>query len=816
MTDPERKPYIPPETNVEYVIMAEFDNKYGHTLKYQYPHYIPGFESSIEMSSQSKNALYLASLMMPSNVEHNLSTGAVDFTNFMLYFNYKSKCYELLPSAANNPEDTIFFLSVVKAEENTKDARGAKIKAVAFGTRLKCSKSFKPIIQLTLENLMRYDTYGTTVPFLIDFYNSINSIDLSFVKQIHENRALQNIFSGINSEHSLRDVMDKSSDKQHEILQFLNIPDRDKYGNRIELIKGHLTISYDAYKPREPFRNFNRRPLLIDLIQDTPMGITIKYNNLVANFLSKLIPLLRKGDIIKTSLKIIINSKQLPKYEICEFVLALSSLMGCLSSANIMQNCRNERVVILPYMEVGMLDLIKQYFSSMQSENVIAIIGTANPIFKLQSNLWDFYYDVDTDTIIEFNKEKAAGFQKKLESLSLKKMLNRRNSTLSVSLMDTHIDSSLMTIFLEIISLEKTNNSTIIQILRKINLFQSLNRNIFKTDIASDNVLDEYLTSYRDFIFFDDLFTNESLKVARLLDSLSDMVNTIFDSQESSQIPYQPLNGKMVLRMNEILHEIYEYLSNGNSSLEIFLSVCLSFPLVTTTENSMYSAASFGNINNASAMNNFAKTILHNLRINNSWVHLVDSNIHDTASETFAKDRSLNLLFFPLLLNSEVKEKPVEYMYSEETPASSVNERPRSVAFKWMLNIANNKTLDNSMESSSVKSSSEAYSISSVPTSKLISPILSNDSSLSIKMDYEEIQQLVTISKNISFRILQLIENHAIGKVMLEQNLHAYFQLVYHCMKLQQRNDFTNYEIRLSKTEHSFRPMLHGDQQERR
>lgn len=230
----------------------------------------------------------------------------------------------------------------------------------------------------------------------------------------------------------------------------------------------------------------------------------------------------------------------------------------------------------------------------------------------------------------------------------------------------------------------------------------------------------------------------------------------------------------------------------------------MCYPFVTAETNT-YS------LMNPSSSSNNKKESVRNFGIDNSWLRLVDDNSRNSVIETFQKDRSLCLFILPLLFNPEPKEKPRVYVVPEEVPSNDFNERPKSLAFKWMFNLGNNKSMENSIDSYSLQSGSEAYSISSVPTSKLISTTLSNNSSLSAKIDHEELKHQITTSRNLSLKILQLIENHVIGKALLKNNLPPYFFMVFRCMKSQQRNDFANYEARLSETEDSFRSVLYNN-----
>lgn len=806
MRELQDKPYDTPEPNVRYAITAEFDNKYGPTLKYQYPSCIPGFNSVTgnKLGNDSKYAFHLASLMLPSNVEQKLSSSA-DYTVFILYFNSSTECYELFPTANSGLDDALFFISAVIAQEDTKDSRGAKIKAMALGTKLKFFNSFKPAILQLLQNLMRYDTYETTMPFLIDIYQSINSIDLSYIQKIHENKVLQNIFGGVDSDECLRNLLDYRSDARDEVLQYLGMPDQDRYGNRIRMMKGHLVMTYDAYIPREPFKNFKRNPLVVDMVRGTPIDIEIKYCDLIAKFMIKLIPLLRKKSPENFSFKIIVHSDVLPKNAICQFVLALSTLMNCFTSQKKSKYYENGLIAIFPYMEVSMMDPIKSYFASLDCSHHFIIMGTANPIFKLQQELWDLFYDIDKDILLEPNQEKTLGLNRKWDSMSIRKMLNR-NSTISISTADSEYEICLLSKFFEVILQEKPSNATTISLLKKLNFFQLLHKDYFRDDetMFDDAAFNDYLITYKDFVIFDDFFNDKTFKVARLLDNLSEVIDKLFAAQDAPQDTYQPFNATLLPMLNNTLNEIYRYLLSGNKNLEIFMSTCMCYPFVTAETNT-YS------LMNPSSSSNNKKESVRNFGIDNSWLRLVDDNSRNSVIETFQKDRSLCLFILPLLFNPEPKEKPRVYVVPEEVPSNDFNERPKSLAFKWMFNLGNNKSMENSIDSYSLQSGSEAYSISSVPTSKLISTTLSNNSSLSAKIDHEELKHQITTSRNLSLKILQLIENHVIGKALLKNNLPPYFFMVFRCMKSQQRNDFANYEARLSETEDSFRSVLYNN-----
>lgn len=800
----QQDPYVPPEDNVHYLLTAEFDNKYGPTLKQVYPKQIVGFDCKLEAGKNCKNAFNLASLMIPNNVEYNTS-GEADCTIFILYRNTDTQSYQLFPVNKNdktkdvnlqdktNSEDpdTLFFLSFVKAKKEISNLRGTKIKSIALGTPIKSFNMFRPVLISALDRLMSAETDEETSTVLQHCFNLMNSLDLSYIEKIHANYPLQELVSAIDDTETLKSLFDDKSESAKTSLKLLGLEPHEKYGNRISLKDGNISIEYDAYKPAEDIAVLKAKPLLTSISHPVPIDVTIRYNLRLANFLRQFVSLLYGLSTENYSFRVIINSNKLSKNVISQFILALSNFMSCFYSDKI-QYYKNGTTIIFPYMEVSMMDAVRKYFQSCTSQHLFAIIGTANPIFKVQEDLWDYYYDLDNNVLYQSNDESDEHKSIGWDSISIKKMLLKSSAAAPKTPGPTRM--GLMEKFLKAIVEEMPRNSTVINVLKRVNILQLIDIYTFKksNEYAERTLLDEYIISYRDLIVFPELFSHSSLLSIRLLTSLNEVMISLYGSQEGPSERQESLN-----ELYDILSKINSFFSLEKSNLEQFMSICLKFPFFQLSLDGNLRKKDFATIDLKKEWN-------ENFRSTNSWMYMINIRDIDAVIGTFSEDRSLNLLCLPLLLNPDVKGRAhITTSTSNQTTIEVEPKQSRSATIKWMLNLSTSKLIDTALDNLTMKSNSELSSVSSASISKDLPPstLLSgtNTSSLSSKVSYELMQNRTRDIKKLTLKLLQTIEGHPIGKILIDKSVHPFLKRVYECSVLEHVNETKELESHVSK-----------------
>ena len=408
--------------NVLYILSSEFDNKKGADLKYQYPHPIPGFEpsgnesktrtstiKSLPSSSSSAAAaalgpFHLANMMIPDSIERE--TGRADFTVFVLYWNAELQQYQFIPSQLapittddksnsstkkkNGSKDStysgypdkIFFMNAVKTVSDKRNERGSKVRSVAIGTTMCNFSIFKPVLLAVLDRLMDIDSGSERyLTCLASAFDSINKLDLSLLKEFHcyatkqhyphqqQRQILQSVAA---DEGTVRAIFDPERGPYRELLGRYS----SSKGGNVDIKLNRVTYTLpDLIVAR------NKVTLIADLVdgyclEDT--SLSAKINSMLLKFLSLILPAFQKRP---TRWRLIVTSTKLSKDTLTQFVLALSTLIGCFPFSS-------SPVLALPYVNISFVDTLRDFDFSM-------IIGTANPIFKSQENAWEFYYNLD-------------------------------------------------------------------------------------------------------------------------------------------------------------------------------------------------------------------------------------------------------------------------------------------------------------------------------------------------------------------------------------------------------------------------------------
>lgn len=786
------------ESNILYILTSKFDNKYGPTIVSQYPKHIAGFAQK-----GAQKTIQLASLMIPNNIEHRAAAGA-DCNTFKLYFNKIDSSYQLLPPINEQIEENskepsqISFINLVRAQSDKNDSRGSKIRSIALGTTLSNVEIMKPFLLMALEDMMLNDDDDND-KLVKNCFGTLNSIDLSAVRAILEDQPLQQMLQAVVNKNSLNNALDDNTESATRVRKMLKLTPIDRYGNRMLLDKGRIRIHFDQYAADSQFNHLTKDPLSIDLIACLPMHAKTCGHPLLS-FLQRLVPLLENIPSTNYSFKIIINSDKSSKEQLCQFVIALSSLFGCFPHVS---SSRSPCAISLPYIEVSMINTIKQYFEKHCKSLTFCVMGTANPIFKHHTELWDFYYNLDDETMLLSNDRSDNQRNSLWDPQLLKKFLHMNINEMAPFQNQDHIRIGLLAKFLGIIKEENPNSSEALSALKKVNVIQLMHlNNILNFGHGRDfNLLNSYLIGYKDFVIFDEFFRPASLQYMRWFTTLDSIIDCLFRSDQNLSERQQDLGS-----LHDILTDILQNIGTSTSNLEAFLASGFNYPFLRSFVGGNLLRKDFAGIN-------VQKEIHENWKKGKSWLHIVDQeSIGDGVIKYFVRDRSLNLLSLSLLLNSNIRRPKNSKTKSLDrnsgtsalpvsTATASLNSdyegrRPRSMSLKWMLNLANPRSRDSILDTVSLRSGSDAsvYSFpsatsypmtngsgSSSSMSSASSSITSSSSKVSFKFLRGETEKI----KKLAFEILSKIEEHPIGEILIKSSLNPFLQLVYEGSKVE-------------------------------
>lgn len=631
-------PIVHNDENIKYVISAEFDNKQGAILKYQYPKCIPGFKTNTlgEYSSIDEQTLNIASLMIPDNVERY--PGRPDFSMFILYKDKINQEYKLFPTANSlqdnnvaqitggmiseqeeidasskmseastiyddDSDDTLFFLNVVNTIIDESNERGAIIQAISMGTTMRNLLIFKPLLVMTLHYYMTYPREDR-LQVLIDFFVMINSLDMSLLRRTHSRYRLQRILQSINDLDILTKIFDLNMGNCSRIMKFNQNTTKDALGNKLTIENGKIVQYFTTFHPVVLSDFLIQLPLRANIIKSEPIPLELNYNNKVLKFLTLLIPELNKLDSTAIVRKLVINSTIHSKDLISQFVLSLSNLMGGHSHGNSVPYFKGRPVLFFPYMDISMVDALRSHIEPESDfANSFVIIGTANPIFKFQPDIWDFYYDLDNELL--YNSDQAGQ-----ERLTLKQELKNGTSSFKKLLVKPHsatigailnIDDNyddtnfnrnktgLTMKFVQYLQDGMHDNETVVSVLRRTCILQilallpveseKLKMTAATTKRGTSNELslkDEYVNTYRDFILFPYFFDYNSLQIIKHMRTLV----LALDNLKSLDLPLTPTE-KIYSEISIIYETIKSFFiiaCSSKQNLDCLIAILLNFP----------------------------------------------------------------------------------------------------------------------------------------------------------------------------------------------------------------------------------------------
>ncbi|QLQ78416.1 hypothetical protein HG537_0A06630 [Torulaspora globosa] len=777
--------------SVLYVLSGEFDNKYGPIISCQYPRDVPGFGSVRDRNVD--NVSSLASLLIPTNAEHRTLT-APDSNVFTLFLNQHTRNYQLLPSFDMVTMETdvqdparLNFISVVKTLRDESNSRGAKIRSIALGTTLKNVEVLKPFLMEALVHIMDANDVNGIKKVLMNCFQALNRLDLYTIETgLYKNPIRQTLCS-VRRKSLLQSLLSDDQQLGKDMLKILGLGGCDRFGNKIELKNGKLLVHFTDMSVQSPFENLIQKPIEMSLFNCMPSHIK-NANLLVFRFLQKLIPMLGKLSSSDYSFRIIANSHNLPKEQICQFVVTLSQLMGCFDKAENTQYYEGANVLILPYAEVSMIKSIKQFYATCDFANLFTIIGTANSIFRQHKYLWDYYYDIDEDTLQTSNND-VNNNQNSLWDNNLFKKLLPKSINDGASLHNIDSDRmGLMAAFVSLINDMKPDDENILSTLRKINVLQ-IESQLREFRIDDTSLCSRYVTGFKDFITFNHLFTQKSLTVIRQFSNLDHIISNLYDPAQSLTTRQELLS-----QLIELLKEIISFIGKSEENLTIFLNIALDYsPFQSLSEGNLM-------VRDFSATN-LRYEIAETLKKNKSWISITDNTDTRGIFETFAKEQAFNLLSMSFLLNLDIhkpkitKSTNLDGAFADSLSISSSNSgnsnieirRPRSMSLKWIKNLHLHKSSDNFVElstnhwldTSSVSSLPGRLTPSKSSNTGSMSSVSSISSSSSRKVNYKGFRQKTENIKKLTTEILSKIKNHPIGTFLIDEEMSSFSQILF-------------------------------------
>lgn len=756
----------PCKTNVDYLLTAEFDNRFGPVIRDQYPSVIPGFGYEVEDYNQKYGVFNLASLMIPNNAEYN-TNDEPDTTVFMLYRNCETMKYELFPS--KQVDQTLCFVNVVYAQENELNSRGTNIKAVALGTTMVDFMAFKPFVLECLRRYMKLTNKDDITPVLKACFKLLNRAELSFVRKLHGNSIRQSLLQSLGDDTRLKEWLDEESSGGSVFKGLLKCHHHDKYTNRIALRGGKISITLQGYRPKREFIDLSKIPLEFDAVTRGPITWNMKYDPKISKFLLNFIPLLQKRDTCGGfRFKLIIYSWQIKSSALSQFVITVSNLMGITNSTGIFSD---KPCITLPFVDVSIISPLKEYLA-LQDQGIFLVMGTTNPIFKSQDGLYDYYYDLDNELISEVSDGGDKITPNKWDVTALKKLFII-NSSSSSSSGETPRMGFLQKL-IEYINEQETNFSKIVLSFQKANVMQLLQLNYQMQDINPRYLFDEYITKYRDVVVFPDIFEAETLNTLHLLMTINDMMTRLYQFD----LPILE-RSTLLCQLDDLFSEIYSFINTDEDHLEKFLMACLRYPFVFPCSQYNLQEDNLAKVNLKQELKNYFKD-------DKIWLSLVEDPMEPSSLlSKFTKDRSLSLICLPLLFNPNIKvtKNPISE-HSDvmiKSPANASIRRRRSVNIKQMLNFGRSR--ESMTDISPLRSTSEA----STTSSNSISGKLYNSESPSVqssKLNHVDMNKKSKDVRNLAYKIICTIQTHFIGGFLIDQSLAPFFKIVLESFRL--------------------------------
>ncbi|SCU93413.1 LAMI_0E14290g1_1 [Lachancea mirantina] len=757
--------------NVQYIIASEFDNKLGPVVKFQYPKSIPGFKTNFNSIGTN-----LASLMIPNSIESK--PGDTDFTVFILYKTRKH-AYSIYPIesqevsegnswsstiieereqelsgddddavAAGSDEDfglstsddsPLFFFNIASSVRDTTNKRGARIKSIGMGTKMSNFLILKPILVMLLHEYLRLPNGGTSM--LVECFNMINSLDLSTVRHIHGDQCLQAVLSSIGDEDAVKTLLDPSSESLRKIIGLNILPESDQFGNKIRFKSKNIEYQFNIFQTSDLPNYFTKIPLQIDLITYDPIPVEIRYNDLVLKFVARFLQKMYRCKQSSMSWRLVVNCCKLPKDTLCQFVIALSNLMRGFDR----RDRKGPQLFVFPYMDISFIDSLRAAMKRVKSSHSTSIIGVSNPIFEIQEDIWDYYYDLDEDRLVNKHllgseplTKNPAGFRKsRPKSLKVQKLWTRDFGDSHESHAEHNIQMTSR-LSLELVKYQH-DNETIINVFKRKTILQILSLLKRAAQRPSQHyeysLKEEYLVAYHDFVLFPEFFEPNSLNMIKLLFDLEQCLAFLLTNEHSKLENIQNT-------LNQILSsimEMYRYVTCNVASMNTFLNVCLNYPPTQLVD--IMTQADFSELDLKLCAER-AQT-LSGLSIEKSQDLVL----------WFTRDYFTNLLYCPLFLNDRIAEDHFSRGY--DVPLSSA--------------------LSDSNSFFSGTGDTRYDTVATGDPTMLVSSLNIGAFDDSLAAD---ISKLVNQIKEHCIALIRAIESNSVGSQLLEKRVNLAFKLV--------------------------------------
>ncbi|CUS21838.1 LAQU0S04e01948g1_1 [Lachancea quebecensis] len=775
--------------NAQYIISAEFDNKVGPVIKHQHPKPLAGFKSSTSRSS----SVNLASLMIPNSAESR--PDVADFTVFILYKDKYTRNYHVFPIAdsklpqndarsptileedepqsgfageastnhnADTKEPPLFFLSVVNTLHDKSNDRGATIKSIALGTTMQNFMIFKPLLAMTLDLYMRSNDDPR---LLIDCFNMINSLDLSFAKRTLANASLQSLLNSISDENLIAEIFNPAKQNLQNILHLNTLPETDVFGNKISFKRHLVEYQFTKFRPTLLPPALSRISLQIDLINFDPVKVNINYNDHVLKFLLKFIPQLDELPRSRFSWRLFVNSTKLPKDTLCQFILSLSNFIKHFD----FHYFENAQVIIFPYMDISFLDALREQLVLQNGRRMFTIVGVSNPIFEYQKDVWDFYYDMDAGSLqtrvssmqslasLQNISQEAAKSSKKMKNIFQKRASYAM--PLAVPSKKCGLTWKMITYLVN----ERHDNETVLNVFKRINILQLLSLlkdidNRSQADIETElSLKDDYAVSYRDFIIFPEFFEYGTLKLIRCFAQLEQDLNYIlFDGKKSGG----GNNYNVLESIFASLKQINKFMASSTANTDKFFNIGLNFPLTAIQRDESLTSKDFFDVD--------LEKYFSELKMRNS-MEMLDSH-HKGVVDYFAMKRFQRLLFLPLLIDPEIEycsDYSSRFGLTDTTHEDSGSNVKRiqmsEISLSPMSSIFNDESLFRDGNFEDLKSRTLSSKSGSIGKDSL--------------RDQSEL--MVPKIRSASVAIIHRTQKHAVGRLLLEYKLNPMFQSIF-------------------------------------
>ena len=173
---------------------------------------------------------------------------------------------------------------------------------------------------------MKASSQAAAMDILVDCFNMLNSVDLSLINNIHSKNSIQDVLHSIHDESIITKLFFNTDDTLKRLFRINGFDTKDKYGNIVTFHDQFIQYHFTRFQSKMLPPYLLNIPLQFDMIKRAPIYVESDYNELVLKFLDRFIPYLLKASPKVTVWKLIINSTQLSKEDLCAFVLSLANI----------------------------------------------------------------------------------------------------------------------------------------------------------------------------------------------------------------------------------------------------------------------------------------------------------------------------------------------------------------------------------------------------------------------------------------------------------------------------------------------------------